>query len=70
MLAALLMVDPGLVDILCPRPAEGGDSDGDKAGGMHTDVYDKIMTTIESCRAMLEDEPPERMTEYWGTVRV
>ncbi|EFZ00050.1 hypothetical protein MHUMG1_02902 [Metarhizium humberi] len=70
MLASLLMVDPGLVDILCPRPAEGGDSDGDKAGGMHTDVYDKIMTTIESCRAMLEDEPPERMTEYWGTPEI
>ncbi|KHN97305.1 Cyclin H [Metarhizium album ARSEF 1941] len=64
MMAALLMVDSGLVDILCPRPAESAESSGDSA------VRDKIMTTLESCRAMLEDEPPERMTEYWGTPEI
>ncbi|PFH57079.1 hypothetical protein XA68_15554 [Ophiocordyceps unilateralis] len=67
MMAALLMVDSGLVDILIPKPKASGDAGSDEASRVSTGVYDKIMTTIESCRAMLEDEPPERMTDYWAT---
>ncbi|QPG94151.1 hypothetical protein C2857_004992 [Epichloe festucae Fl1] len=70
MMASLLMVDSGLVDILLPRPAEDVNQTGGRVTGTHTDVYDKIMTTVESCRAMLEDEPPERMSEYWGTPEI
>ncbi|TWU77760.1 hypothetical protein ED733_008636 [Metarhizium rileyi] len=70
MMASLVMVDAGLVDVLCPRPGESSEPNGDTTAGMQTDVYGKIMTTIESCRAMLEDEPPERMSEYWGTPEI
>ncbi|KAG5950451.1 hypothetical protein E4U53_005029 [Claviceps sorghi] len=72
MVASLLMVDSGLVDVLLPRPggeAGGNRSDG-KESGTQIQAYEKMMTIIESCRAMLEDEPPERMAEYWGTPEI
>ncbi|PHH86234.1 hypothetical protein CDD83_10538 [Cordyceps sp. RAO-2017] len=69
MMAALLIVDPGLVDVLVPKP-ESESLGADEAVGMHADMYRRIMTTIESCRSMLEDEPPERMTDYWGTTEI
>ncbi|POR37070.1 Cyclin CCL1 [Tolypocladium paradoxum] len=69
MLAALLMVDSGLVDILLPRPAQNGGGSTDPVGA-HTDLHEQTMTAVESCRAMLEDEPPERMAEYWGTAEI
>ena len=69
MMAALLMADSGLVDTLLPPPPQNGGASADPAVGVHTDLHEKIMTAIESCREMLEDEPPERMAEYWGTVR-
>ncbi|KAG5921452.1 hypothetical protein E4U42_005851 [Claviceps africana] len=72
MVASLLMVDSGLVDVLLPRPAgDAGESRGDgKESGAPSQAYEKMMTIIESCRAMLEDEPPERMSEYWGTPEI
>ncbi|KAK2589816.1 hypothetical protein QQS21_012506 [Conoideocrella luteorostrata] len=70
MMAAILMVDSGLVDILFPRPAENGKPSSNGATAVHNELYEKMMTTIESCRAMLEDEPPERMTDYWGTPEI
>lgn len=57
MMAALLMADSGLVDTLLPRPQT------------QTEMYEKMLTAIEECRAVLEDEPPERMEEYWTVVR-
>ncbi|RCI12222.1 hypothetical protein L249_0152 [Ophiocordyceps polyrhachis-furcata BCC 54312] len=60
MMAALLIVDPGLVDDLIPKPKAG------EVSRVSADVYDKIMATIESCRVMLGEEPPERMSDYWG----
>lgn len=32
------------------------------------DMRNKVMGIVESCREMLATEPPERMTEFWGTV--
>lgn len=66
MMAALLQADPGLVHLLLPASDQNGGGD---AAGTSAEMRDKIMTTIESCRAMLEEEPPERMTDHWGTVR-
>ncbi|KAH7311463.1 cyclin-like protein [Stachybotrys elegans] len=65
MMAALLMVDAGLVDKLLP-PEEG---DGGAPGKMWLagDMRNKIMVALDGCRRMLEEEPPERMTEYWAT---
>lgn len=68
MMAALQMADAEMVDMLVPGAPSGLASMGD-AIGAHTDLRDKIFAAIEGCRAMLEEEPPERMTEYWETVR-
>lgn len=31
-------------------------------------VRDKTVATVMACKGMLMEEPPERMTEFWGTV--
>ncbi|KAH7152726.1 cyclin-like protein [Dactylonectria macrodidyma] len=67
MMAALSMVDEGLVDILVPSPPQNGDQGKAK---VHADMRQKIMDTIGDCRRMLEEEPPERMTDYWGTPEI
>ncbi|CAM1502629.1 Fc.00g074050.m01.CDS01 [Cosmosporella sp. VM-42] len=66
MMAALSIVDAGLVDDLIPVPP----SNGQNAHGAHADLRAKIMATIASCRKMLEEEPPERMADYWGTPEI
>ncbi|KAJ6441190.1 glycoside hydrolase family 30 protein [Purpureocillium lavendulum] len=68
MMAALLMVDSGLLDVLLPKPAPPHDDNSPV--GANTDMHERILTAVEDCRAMLEDEPPERMTEYWGTPEI
>ncbi|QUC20925.1 uncharacterized protein UV8b_05166 [Ustilaginoidea virens] len=70
MMASLLMVDSGLVDVLFPRPVGSAGLRVDEAIATHTDLHEKILTTLKSCQAMLETEPPERMTEYWGTPEI
>ncbi|KAI9154945.1 cyclin h [Paramyrothecium foliicola] len=67
-MAALMIVDRGLLDRLIPGAGDEGDTA--RPLGAHTDVRDKIMAALEGCRAMLEEEPPERMTDYWGTPEV
>ncbi|CAH0051199.1 unnamed protein product [Clonostachys solani] len=61
MMAALQMVDRTLVDVLVPAPHSGT---GDGAAG---EMHKNIMHAIASCRVMLEEEPPERMANYWET---
>ena len=63
MMASLSMVDHGLVDILVPK----GPANGDTAGAF-SEMREKILDAIANCRNMLEEEPPERMSEYWGMV--
>ncbi|KEY72954.1 hypothetical protein S7711_07919 [Stachybotrys chartarum IBT 7711] len=70
MFASLLMVDEGLVDLLIPGGPTGVEGDAARVRGAHTDVKEKIMETIRACRTMLEEEPPERMTDYWGTPEI
>ena len=73
MFAALSMADQELAGRMLERTfgfetstgGEGGDATMD---GAHDEVRGKILRTIESCREMLEAEPPERMDEFWGTV--
>ncbi|KAH8652040.1 cyclin ccl1 [Xylariales sp. PMI_506] len=57
MLAALAMVDEGLVQRML-RDAFAGQGEAAK---------EKVLSAIQACREMLESEPPERMTEYWGS---
>lgn len=63
MMAALLIADPGLVDVLIPLPEPA-----DENATAHTTLRNKIFTALEACRKLLEEEPPERMADYWGTV--
>ena len=58
MLAALSIIDDGLVERIL-REAFAGQGDIAK---------EKVSNLIESCKEMLRKEPPERKTEYWGTV--
>jgi hypothetical protein len=67
MMAALSMVDHGLLDTLIPTPGQGGNASQESA---FANMRDKILGAVDSCRKMLEEEPPERMTDYWGTVRL
>lgn len=63
MMAALLMADAGLVDTLIPLPEPS-----DENATTQTTLRNKIFAALEACKKMLEEEPPERMTEFWGTV--
>lgn len=65
MLAAMLMVDAELVERLIPPAVSNDNADTARAVGNHSDIRDKIMTSLESCRAMLEEERPDRMKELW-----
>lgn len=67
MMAALLMADAYLVDLLLPGDLKV-EEDTDECIGAHKDLREKMLDTIKACKAMLEEEPPERMTDYWGTV--
>ncbi|KAJ6787241.1 hypothetical protein PWT90_07025 [Aphanocladium album] len=62
MMAALLLADAGLVDTLIPLPEPS-----DENATTQTALRNKIFAALEGCRKMLEEEPPERMTDYWGT---
>ncbi|KAF7538170.1 hypothetical protein G7054_g3126 [Neopestalotiopsis clavispora] len=57
MLAALAMADEGLAQRLL-RDAFAGQGEAAK---------DQIWSVIQTCRGILEKEPPERMTEHWGS---
>lgn len=67
MMASLSLVDHGLVEILVPKAPPAGDRAHELAGAF-SEMRGKILDAIEGCRKMLEEEPPERMTDYWGLV--
>ena len=75
MFAALSMADKGLADRLVnnafhPRGDENGGSIEKPADGTPLSaVKESVLRAIESCQHMLATEPPERMTDYWGSVR-
>lgn len=55
MFAALSMADEGLLQRLL-RDAFAGQSESTR---------NQVLETVQSCRTMLEKEPPERRTTYW-----
>jgi cyclin H len=69
MFAALSMADQGLVELVMDEAFKTGGESG-VAGEQTSEAKAKVMRTIESCQSMLETEPPERMTDYWGSVRM
>lgn len=58
MFASLAMADEGLVEHIM-REAFAGQSEV---------VKENVVNVIESCKEMLKKEPPEKMSNYWGTV--
>lgn len=68
MMAALLIADAELVDTLLPASAQRAVDEPEGGLGAHTDPREKILRALQTCRDMLEEEPPERLTEYWGKV--
>lgn len=73
MFAALSIADDDLAGRALERTfgfssstnGQGGEAEAESA---HETMRGKIIRTIESCKEMLEAEPPERMDDYWGTV--
>lgn len=63
MMASLLMADAGLVDVLIPLPDTSSE-----ASVAETALRNKIFDALKACRELLEEEPPKRLTDYWGTV--
>lgn len=39
----------------------------ERARLLGAEMRDKVLAAVESCAAVLAKEPPERLTEYWGT---
>lgn len=58
MFASLAIADEGLVEHIM-REAFTGQSEA---------VKENVLNVIESCKEMLKKEPPEKMSNYWGTV--
>ena len=58
MLASLAMADSGMVERFLR----------DALAGASETAHDKVWSVVEQCREVLEEEPPERLTDYWGTV--
>lgn len=75
MFAALLMADRELAqrfiqqsfDYSIENAANTNNVMKPSEGAMEA-LQRKIVKTIESCRELLETEPPERMDNYWSTV--
>ena len=64
---------PPTTDSGASTPAQTGSTRGssvvDRENQLRgADMRNKVMGIVESCREMLATEPPERMTEFWGTV--
>ena len=78
MYAALSLADHGLVERLLAESfrreddvsgAKPKQSEADKEAIFSASIRDRALEIIESCRAMLNTELPERFTDYWGKVR-
>lgn len=71
MLATLSMADHDLFDRLIQAmfPHQtSGDSNPQKAEVLSQAIKEKTVATVMACKEMLSQEPPERLTNFWGTV--
>ena len=71
MLAALSMADhelfERLIQAMFPQQPKGIPN-SQKAEILSQAVKEKTVSTVMACKDMLNQEPPERMTNFWGTV--
>lgn len=72
MLATLSMADHDLferlIEVMFPQHPQNGDSNSQKAEVLSQVIKNKTVSTVMACKEMLSQEPPERMTNFWGTV--
>jgi len=66
MLAALASVDEGLADMMIERAFASGAPEP-SSSACSDENRTKVLETLAECRRMLDQEPPQRFTEYWGT---
>lgn len=79
MLASLSIADYSLFESLIEatfpqHPPAGSGPNGSVASQYNAvligqAIRDKTIATVQTCKDMLLEEPPERMTEFWGMVR-
>lgn len=71
MLAALAMADldlfERLIQAMFPHQPNG-DLNSQKAEVLSQAIKEKTVSTVMACKEMLSQEPPERFTNFWGTV--
>jgi len=60
MMGALSMADEGLLQRLLR----------DAFAGQNESAKNQVLEIVQSCRTMLEKEPPERRTSFWDAVRI
>lgn len=73
MLATLSMADHDLFERLIQAMFPhhpNGDLNSQKAEVLSQVIKDKTVSTVMACKEMLSQEPPERMTNFWGTVSI
>lgn len=71
MLATLSMADHDLFERLIQAmfPHQpNGDLNSQKAEVLSQAIKEKTVSTVMACKEMLSQEPPERFTNFWGTV--
>lgn len=70
MLAALSIADHNLfermVELIFARA--GGDLNSHQAEAMTQVIKGKTISTVLACKEMLMQEPPERLSDFYGTV--
>lgn len=71
MLATLSMADHDLferlINAMFPHQPNG-DLSSQKAEVLTQAIKEKTVSTVMACKEMLSQEPPERFTNFWGTV--
>ena len=70
MLASLAFVDKGLANILVERAFAtdiGESSKSIPSSACSPEIKAKVVATLSECRRVLEEEPPQRFSDYWGT---
>lgn len=71
MLATLSLADhelfERLIQAMFPQ-YPSGDPNAHKAEVLSQAIKEKTVSTVMACKDVLSQEPPERMTNFWGTV--
>lgn len=70
MLAALSIADHDLFERMIELifADAGGNNTSRQAEAMSQMIKEKTVSTVQACKEMLMQEPPERLSDFYGTV--